>query len=174
MYLGIHKRQWQLIFISFLIPLSINFIGMWIEYGPDVIFLTLMGKQPPWLQIEEWGFKNPWPQILIGTVEIFVIIGILAWLMVCFSMKPFFQNLRNIIRHILSLLMAIFVGISFSIASLSISNIWLHAFWAGPLLGLLKSNFVVYFSARIIFPLITLLLYWAIQISGKLPRMSHA
>ena len=167
MIAGINKPQWLLITASTLIVLVINAVGMW----QDFLVYELRGTQLSEIY-RSYGCGNPWPNIIPETFGAIVLLLAIAWQAVHMSRKSSFQELPLRLKYASELLIAILVGVVFTVISVSFSSIWVYDFWCGPVLGLLKSSLVSWWSPRFVLPATSMLIFWAIYLSN--PQMERA
>lgn len=159
---GLSKSQWLLIMASGAVVLSLNTVGMWEQF---LLYDLRQMKLPELYELYECG--NPWLTIIPETIATAVLLLAIGWLSVHTSRRPFFQEMPLALRYVVELLLAILVGFTFMIISVSFSSVWVHDFWCGPLLGLVRSSFVINWSMALVLPVTSILFFWAMCLSNS-------
>jgi hypothetical protein len=163
--LGISKRQWLLVFAAVMSVVIINIIGIWSDL-PSKVYTEKLGDMAP----EFFDLMNCNPPYLTVFLKFLLVTSLLtaiAWFIVFLPEKPFLQRLPSVLKYASELLMAILIGGVFAVVSISFASNWVYDFWCGPLYGLLWSAFVYYWSIRLIFPVTTVLIFWAMYLSNQ-------
>lgn len=165
MLIGISRRQWLLILTAVSVVVVINGIGIW-DFIND---LRMRIEAESDLVLKLFGLCDPPPYLAVFSKFLITIILLvaIAWLTVFLSKKGLFQRLPSIVKHGGELLIAVFVGSVFTVVSIELSNNWVNDFYCGSYYGLLGSEFVHYWSTRLVFPVASMLMFVAMLLSNQ-------
>jgi len=161
--IGISKRQWLLVLAAVAIVTAINGIGIWdfvhdfrisIEAKPDLVSELLRPCDPP-----------PYLAVFSKFLIAIILLVAIALLAIFLSKKMLFQRLSSIVKHGSELLIAVFIGSIFTVVSIALSSSWVDDLWCG--FSVLWSEFVYYWSTRLVFPATSMLMFGAMLISHR-------
>ena len=161
MKLGIHKRQWLLLFLVLLLPLLLNAVAIWLKIGTAGTLQLLSSTYQP---------SNPnlpiasLPDILSELLFNVAGLGLLSWLAIFVSNRAFFQKQGLIVKSLETLLMALLIAKVFEVASgFFMPFAWLPEFY--DQIGFPISPFMADWSRWFIFPATAIILFVALTLS---------
>jgi hypothetical protein len=152
MRIGANTRKHMPVFAAAGIFLFVQAAGIWQYYRLH---------QP---EAALWGCDFPWAIAVVGTAGIAVVLRRLASGAVSLTGRVFFQRLPSVAKFVAEVLLALLIGAAFAAAGVLFSDFWIQYYWCGPLFGLLKSNFMYFWSLRLVFPADSALAFWAMRI----------
>jgi hypothetical protein len=165
--IGISRRQWLLILTAVATAILINVIGIWYFLRPYKMWLEeTTDVDPEFLDLITCD-DYPYLAVFLKFLITAILLGALAWIVVFLSTRALCQRLPLIPKYGSELLTAISVGIVFAIGSILLSNNWVHDFRCWEEYGLSQSGFVYYWSKRLVFPVTSVLIFWAMYLSNK-------
>ena len=168
MKMGIQKCQWLFLFLLLSLPLLLNAVAIWLDIGADGVMHLLNGTYNPNLSDSLFNpstLLSCLSQILSELLPIIAMLGILVWLALLASNRPFFQRQWLIAILLETLLVVLFLAKVFEIATgILMPLAWLPKFH--DIIGLLPgSPFMEKWSRWFIFPATAIILFAAMTLS---------
>src|SRR6185503_4920168 len=160
--LGLYPRQWALLILIMLVPITINFVAIWEDIGIQAVTtLIIDGHYDRHGGIIGKKY-NPLPAIFRDISLVVAILGLPCWLIAFVSTRTLFQNLPKVLKGSITIVSVSFLALVFSFVTADLLPlIWLPKFHE-YMFGLPTSSFMVwgwFFALPITFSVLSWMLY---------------
>jgi hypothetical protein len=156
-----HRIQWLLISLLLPIPLLLNVVSMWQEYGQDALRGVYMVAGFPY---------NPWSDLIKFSLIIAIPLGLFAWLTISIAKRFISQNHLPLSKYVILLIITILSACISGIGTLFMDIQWSSTFRDGVGPGYTVSNFsnrniILAFSVTV---LVLFYAFWSLRKGSNL------